>query len=46
VGDFNDDGIQDIAVSSPFAYGEDQKHPLAGKVQVFFMGRMHEFIKE
>jgi len=38
VGDFNKDGIQDLAVGSPFAYGEDESNPLAGKIQVFFLG--------
>ena len=37
VGDFNNDGVQDIAVGSPFAYHEDGSCPLSGKVEVFFL---------
>lgn len=39
MGDFNKDGVQDIAVGSPFAYHEDGSSPLAGKVEVFFLNR-------
>jgi len=37
VADMNGDGIADVAVSSPFSHGRDQKSPLAGKVEVFFL---------
>jgi hypothetical protein len=39
MGDFNEDGIQDLVVGSPFSNGKDQGIPLSGKVEVFFLGK-------
>jgi FG-GAP repeat len=37
VADFNNDGVKDVAIGSPFAYHEDGSAPLAGKVEIFFL---------